>query len=250
MKSFQLASPSASFDSSFSSPHSDESSLPSPTSRALNERQLHAITKTFGSPRSSCDDYFSAEDNMITPTHSKSPSSLECMNPWAPSDQIRSSLESSNVSFRSAVSKVSAASDDSSAVPYTWHNVQVVTAKGLWEIWLLGKEGFLDGEEGGELKILANSWSKLKEFCVAHQKVVIGRNTARFFNRDPIVVRIQLLERSAGGLELSLSLEQLTRGPLRKTTGGSSLLAFQLPTPTTLGEIAKFCKKGPVGQGV
>lgn len=245
-------SPSESISSSFSSPHSNGgSSFSSPTSRALNERQLYAITKSFGSPKGSDDDYFSADDQMMTPPmHSHSASSFDGTNRRVRGGKGRSSLESSDISFHSARASLdSEVANDSSSIPYTWNGVQVATAKGHWEIWLLGAEGFLDGEEGGEVKILANSWSKLMEFCAAHQRVVIGRNTAKFFTRDPVVVRVRLLERSSDGMELSLSLEKVRHAPVRKSVGGSTLLAFQLPTPTTLGQIAKLCKKGSLGQG-
>lgn len=111
-------------------------------------------------------------------------------------------------------------------------------------------EGFLDGEEDGEVKVLAPSWRKLMQFCAAHERVVVGRNAARSFtSKDPVVLRVRLSERGFDGMELTLSLEKCSRRLKTKRSGpGAALLAIQLPTPTTLGEVARFCKKGFVGQ--
>jgi len=136
---------------------------------------------------------------------------------------------------------------------YSWRGVELVTCRGHWEIWLLGAEGFIDGQEGGQVKVLARSWGELMQFCAAHRRVVIGRDASKSCQDDSIVLRVYLVERTQEGgaerMEMSLSLEKVSHEPARKA-GTVMLLAFQLPAPTTLGEVARFCKKGSVGQGV
>jgi hypothetical protein len=186
----------------------------------------------------------------VTPLCSQSQTSLDSPSPLARRAKPYHSTRFSDISFHSARSEPSI-NEGSSTIPYSWNGVDVVTSKGHWEIWLLGLEGFLDGEEDGEVKVLAPSWRKLMQFCAAHERVVVGRDAARSFtSKDPVVLRVRLSERGFDRMELSLSLEKCSRRLKAKRSGpGAALLAIQLPTPTTLGEVARFCKKGSVGQG-
>ena len=167
--------------------------------------------------------------------------------------------DSSASSFYTAKSSLSSIAingleeDVELSVPYSWKGVQVINVRGHWDFWLLGLDGFFDGQEGGEAKIFASSWSELMDFCTSHQRVVIGRSVSTSLGDDPVVLRVRLAEREQGisvdGMELTFTLEKVSNGSA-KEDGASTLLAFQLPTPTTFREVARLCKKGSVGQGV
>jgi hypothetical protein len=125
---------------------------------------------------------------------------------------------------------------------------QVINSHGNWQMWLLGPEGFLDGPESGEVKVIARSWSHLMEFCAAHQRVVIGRTASKPCEDDPVVLRIHLSEVTGEGMEMTLTLDKVSREPCANRA--ACLMMFQLPTPTTFGEVARYSRMGSVGQGV
>jgi hypothetical protein len=164
------------------------------------------------------------------------------------------------MSFHTAKSRFSSVSGnilnevDELPVPYFWEGVEVIYSRGQWDFWILGTDGFLDGQEDGVLKILAKSWSDLMEFSASHQRVVIGRTVSTPFGDDPIVLRVHLAERDEGtstdGMEMTLILEKVSNVSFVSAEKDATLLALQLSTPTTFGELARYCKKGLVGQGV
>ena len=170
-----------------------------------------------------------------------------------------SAMSSDRASFYSASSRMSILSIDSvseegtAESAYSWNNVHVVPSSDDWDIWVPGSDGYFEGEEGGQIKLVSKTWGELMGFCSAHEGVVIRKRS--FPGDDEVtILNVEVIEMSGGGgLEMVLTL---ARSRMRVETnrqngaGGSTVLAFSSQLPITLGLLAHHCRGACVGQGI
>ena len=160
---------------------------------------------------------------------------------------------SDRASFHTAISRMSTLSVDdmSQNTIDSWNDVRAISSSGDWDIWVRGPEGYLEGEEDGQVKLVSNTWGDLMEFCLVHDGVVVRKRSIPG-DDEVTVLNVEVIEIRGGGLEMVLTLAR-SRMKVETTSrveGISTVLAFSSPLPTTLGLLANHCRGACVGQGV
>lgn len=172
-------------------------------------------------------------------------------------DSLLSTISSDRASFHTAISRMSIRSVDSASEEnsvegvYSWNNVHAIPWSGDWDVWVPGSDGYFEGEEDGQIKLTSKTWSGLIEFCSAHDGVVVRKQSIPG-DDEMTVLNVEVIEVLGGGLEMVLTLarSRMRVEPNRQSEGGSTILAFSSPLPTTLGLLACHCRGAYVGQGV
>lgn len=171
-------------------------------------------------------------------------------------DSFLSTMSSDRASFHTAISRMSVLSMDNlsentTGSAYSWDDVHVTPSSGDWDIWVPGSEGYLEGEEGSQIKIVSRTWGELMEFCFAHEGVVVRKRSIPG-DDEVTVLNVEVTEARSGGLEMVLTLarSRMRVETSRQVEGTLVVLAFSSPLPTTLGLLAHHCRGASVGQGV
>jgi len=172
-------------------------------------------------------------------------------------DSLMSTMSSDRASFHTAVSRMSILSigniseEDTIEGAYFWNNVQAIPSSDDWDIWVPGSEGYFEGEENSQIRLTSNSWDELMEFCFVHDGVVVRKRSIPG-DDEVTVVNVEVIEIPGGGLDMVLTLarSRMKVETHRQHEGGSTILAFSSPLPTTLGILAHHCRGACVGQGV
>ena len=172
-------------------------------------------------------------------------------------DSLMSSMSSDRASFHTAVSRMSIISvcsgseENTIEGAYSWNNVHAIPWSGDWDVWVPGSDGYFEGEENGQIKLTSETWSDLMEFFSAHEGVVVRKQSIPG-DDEMTVLNVEVIEMLGGGLEMVLTLarSRMRVETNRQNEGGSTILAFSSPLPTTLGLLAGHCRGAYVGQGV
>ena len=169
-----------------------------------------------------------------------------------------STMSSDRASFHTATSRMSilyidSASEENNTVEgaYSWNDVHAIPWSGYWDIWVPGSDGYLEGEENSQVKLTSKTWGELMEFCSAHEGVVVRKRSIPG-DDEVTVLNVEVIEAFGVGLEMVLTLvrSRMRVETNRQNEGGSTILAFSSPLPTTLGLLAHHCGGAYVGQGV
>ena len=172
-------------------------------------------------------------------------------------DSLLSTISSDRTSFHTALSRMSILSigniseENTVESAYSWNNVHVIPSGGDWDIWVPGSEGYFEGEENSQIKLIAKTWCELMEFCSLHEGVVIRKRSIPG-DDEVTVLNVEVIEALGSGLEMILTLarSRMRVETNRQTEGVSTILAFSSPLPTTLGLLAHHCRGACVGQGI
>jgi len=168
---------------------------------------------------------------------------------------LMSAMSSDRASFHTASSRMSILSIDDSEdtirSAYSWNNVYATPLSGYWDVWVPGSDGYLEGEENGQIKLTSKTWSELMEFCLVHEGVVVRKRSIPG-DDEVTVLNVEVIETRGVGLEMVLTLarSRMRVETQRKPEDTSTVLAFSSPLPTTLGLLAHHCRGACVGQGV
>ena len=168
-----------------------------------------------------------------------------------------STMSSDRASFHTAFSRMSILSissiseEDTIGGAYFWNNVQAIPSGDDWDIWIPGSEGYFEGEENSQIKLTSKTWDELMEFCSVHEGVVVRKRSIPG-DDEVTVLNVEVIEALGGGVDMVLTLarSRMRVETHRQNEGGSTILAFSSPLPTTLGLLAHHCRGACVGHDV